>query len=180
MEELNKEEITNIEEIKIEKKNECVELKNLKYKTMLLNKNSNKETTVINNISKLDLFLENDTENNKNEPWCKLNNTTKTQKLLEYVNLYKEENQLNEDESELLILFFKDCINRKKLQKVKDVLYDKNTGIIKEIPALLYTKLNKHFTLKNIEKRISTLKSLAPKKTHGTTIKNKIGIDKED
>ena len=38
---------------------------------------------------------------------------------------------------------------------------------------LVYTKANKHFTLKNIDKRVSTLKSLAVKKTQGT-IKNKI------
>ena len=67
----------------------------------------------------------------------------------------------------------------KKLQRVKDVVYDKTNGSIKEIPALAYTKTNKHFTLKNIDKRISTLKSLAPKKGQGT-IKNKNVTKKED
>ena len=37
--------------------------------------------------------------------------------------------------------------------------------------VLTYIKSNKHFTLKNIEKRVSTLKSLPPKKVKGT-IKN--------
>ena len=32
------------------------------------------------------------------------------------------------------------------------------------IPALVYNKSTKHFTLKNLDKRISTLKSLPPKK----------------
>ena len=170
------EELKNTIDTLEKKDEECIELKNIKYKSALFNKNNNnnKETILINNISKLDLFLENDTNNNKNEPWCKLNNITKIQKLLDYVNFYKKENKLNEDEELLLINFLKDCINRKKLQKEKDVIYDKNTGIIKEIPALLYTKVNKRFTLKNIDKRISTLKSLPPKKTN--TIKNKIGI----
>ena len=68
--------------------------------------------------------------------------------------------------------FLRDCLDRKKLQRVKDVVYDKTNGSIKEIPALSYTKANKHFTLKNMDKRVSTLKSLAPKKTQGT-IKNK-------
>jgi hypothetical protein len=58
------------------------------------------------------------------------------------------------------------------LQRVKDVIYDKINGTIKEIPALSYTKINKHFTLKNIDKRVSTLKSLPIKKCQGT-IKNK-------
>ena len=64
-------------------------------------------------------------------------------------------------------------MDKKKLSRVKDVIYDKVNGVVKEIPALTYTKANKHFTLKNIDKRISTLKSLAPKKVHGT-IRNKI------
>ena len=79
---------------------------------------------------------------------------------------------MTDEETELLLLFLKDCIERKKLQRVKDVNYDKTTGNIKDIPALTYVKTTKHFTLKNIDKRVSTLKSLAPKKSHGT-IKNK-------
>jgi hypothetical protein len=75
----------------------------------------------------------------------------------------------------------KDSLDKKKLSKVKDVVYDKDTGLIKEIPALTYTKATKHFTLKNIDKRVSTLKSLAPKKNHGNgTIKNKIVDTKND
>ena len=34
-------------------------------------------------------------------------------------------------------------------------------------------KSNKHFTLKNLDKRVSTLKSLAPKKTGQGTIRKK-------
>ena len=71
-----------------------------------------------------------------------------------------------------MIAFFKDCLDRKKFQRVKDVIYDKTSGLIKEIPALSYTKATKHFTLKNIDKRVSTQKSLPTKKLQGT-IKNK-------
>lgn len=60
------------------------------------------------------------------------------------------------------------------MQRVKDVIYDKTTGQIKDIPGLFYTKTTKHFTLKNTEKRVSTLKSLTPKKVNNQgTIKNK-------
>ena len=66
-----------------------------------------------------------------------------------------------------------------RLGILTDVIYDKDTGIIKEIPALTYTKSTKHFTLKNIDKRVSTLKSLAPKKTNGT-IKNKVIVQADN
>ena len=63
-------------------------------------------------------------------------------------------------------------MNRKKLYRVKDVSYDKITGLIKEIPSLFYNKSNKHYTLKNMDKRVNTLKSLPPKKNKVGTIKN--------
>lgn len=150
---------------------ECVELKNIKYKTMLLNGSPIKETTLSNDISNLDKFLELEKTNNSNEPWCKLNKTIKTKKLIEFVSIYVNENQMTDEEGKMLIIFLKESMDRKKLQRVKDVIYDKVTGIVKEIPALCYTKSTKHFTLKNIDKRLSTLKSLAPKKSG--TIKNK-------
>jgi hypothetical protein len=102
---------------------------------------------------------------------------------LEYVEKYKTDKCLDEEEEKLLTIFLKDCLDRKKLLRVKDVIYDKTNGSIKEIPALAYTKINKHFTLKNMDKRVSTVKSLAPKKAQGT-IKNKnvqkVEINNED
>jgi len=147
---------------------ECHELKNIKYKTMLLNRTPKKETKLTtNNISSLEKFLENEQQLNINGPWCKLDNTIKMKKLGCYVKSYKDINNLNDEEETNLFIFFKECLERKKLQKVKDVIYDKNTGIIKEIPALIYNKIHKHFTLKCMDKRISTLKSLPPKKMNG-------------
>ena len=153
---------------------ECQELKNIKYKTMLLNGAPLHETKSSNDLSNLEKFLENEKNNNNVEPWCKLNKTMKTKKLLEFVEAYSKEKNLDEEESKLLAVFLKESLEKKKLSRVKDVVYDKIAGLVKEIPALMYTKPNKHFTLKNLDKRISTLKSLAVKKSHGTTIKNKL------
>ena len=151
---------------------ECAELKNIKYKTMLLSGVPLKETKQSNDVSNLDKFLEDEKNTNKSEPWCKLDKTIKTKKIFDYIEVYKKVNSLDQEEEQLLATFLKDCLDRKKLQRVKDVIYDKTEGVIKEIPALSYTKSSKHFTLKNLEKRVSTLKSLAPKKAQGT-IKNK-------
>ena len=158
---------------------ECLELKNIKYKTMLLSGIPLHETKSSNDLSNLEKYLENEKNNNKNEPWCKLDKTIKTQKNTEFAKSYKEEKKLSDEETTLLISFLKDCLDKKKLQRVKDVIYDKVVGIIKDIPALSYTKQTKHFTLKNIDKRVSTLKSLTPKKAQGT-IKNKVIVDKND
>jgi len=158
---------------------ECLELKNIKYKTMLLSGIPVHETKSSNDLSNLEKYLENEKNNSKNEPWCKLDKTIKTQKIAEFAKSYKEEKKLTDEETSLLVSFLKDCLDKKKLQRVKDVIYDKAVGIIKDIPALSYTKQTKHFTLKNIDKRVSTLKSLTPKKAQGT-IKNKVIVDTND
>ena len=152
---------------------ECQELKNIKYKTMLLTGTPLHETKSSNDISNLDKFLEAEKITNNSEPWCKLNKTIKVKKLLEYVERYTSENNLDSQEGSILTAFLKDSLDKKKLTRVKDVIYDKINGLVKEIPALVYTKANKHFTLKNMDKRVSTLKSLAPKKGNGT-VRNKL------
>jgi hypothetical protein len=164
-----------------ETNDECQELKNIKYKTMLLTGVPLNETKSSNDLSNLDKFLEAEKINNSNEPWCKLNKTIKTKKLIEFVDIYCKDKNLDEEACKLMTAFLKDCLDKKKLSRVKDVLYDKDKGIVKDIPALTYTKSNKHFTLKNIDKRVSTLKSLSIKKVQGT-IKNKLSekIEKDD
>lgn len=113
-------------------------------------------------------------ENIQNEPWCKLNKTNKLHKLQKYVEEYKGKHFTTTEEEELLVLFLKDCLDKKKLQRIKDVTYDKSNGIIKDIPGLIYIKSKKHFTLKNNDKRVSTLKSLGPKKSKTTCLKNDV------
>ena len=169
----------NKEEVPI-KHEECVELKNIKYKTMLLSGNIQKETTVTDKLSHLEQFLENDKINNNSlndQPWSKLDKTIKTKKLLQYADIFAEENGLSLLEKQTLIVFLKECLDRKKLQRIKDVEYDKTVGIIKSIPALQYTKQTRHFTLKNVDKRVSTLKSLPPKKLTSTSKNTKITIE---
>jgi len=149
------------------KEDTCVELKNIKYKTMLLSGTAPHETKTTDNIDNLDKFLENDKLNNNSlndQPWSKLDKSIKIKKILAYCEVYALEQILSNDEKVSLISFLKDCLDKKKLQRIKDVDYDKNIGEIKSIPVLCYMKSTKHFTLKNIDKRVSTLKSLPPKK----------------
>jgi len=135
---------------------------------------NNKSST---DLKILDAFLENEKQIKTEEPWSKLDKTDKLKKLIIYAETYKQENNLTVEEYAKLTVFFKDCLDRKKLQRVKDVLYDKENGKIKSIPALTFAKANNHFTLKNMDKRVSTIKSLTPKKNN--TLKNKDGSDEE-
>ena len=166
----------------LENKNEeCIELKNIKYKTMLLSGTVMPETKSSSDLSNLEKFLEDNKANKQNEPWSKLDKTIKTKKLIQYTEEYAKKNNLTSEEETCLCAFLKDSLDRKKLQRVKDVEYDKLTGEIKDIPALQFNKATNHFTLKNIDKRVSTLKSLPPKKaTKGTVKSASIIIENSD
>ena len=63
-------------------------------------------------------------------------------------------------------------LERKKLQRIKDVIYEINTGEIKDIPGLTFNEKNRKFILRKIDKNGSTLRNLAPKNsTRGKTKK---------
>jgi hypothetical protein len=65
----------------------------------------------------------------------------------------------------LLKNFFKSCLDKNKLAKSKDVVYNKEEMKIMSIPSLHFNQLNHNFTLKIMDsKRVSTLKSLTPKR----------------
>jgi hypothetical protein len=144
------------------KNSEINELKNIKYKTSML---TNKQTAEKNDINHLELFLENEKSANQSEPWNKLDKTTKHRKLQEFAEQYSNEKKLTEKEKEDLVVFLKDAVDKKKIYKVKDIIYDKENNIIKEIPGLVYLKTDhKSFTLKNVNTKMSTLKMMPKKK----------------
>lgn len=151
---------------------ECIELKNIKYKSMLLNGSNEEVKETVENISNLDSFIEEKKQTITNEPWIKLNKTTKLIKFQEFVEKYSINNKLSQDETTDLFKFLSTSLDRKRFLKTKEVIYDKDSGVIISIPSLFYNSSNKKFTIKRSDKRQSTLKSLAPKKN-----KNKKNID---
>jgi hypothetical protein len=119
----------------------------------------------------IDSILENEKQKNKSDSWNKLDKTVKIQKLHAFAEKYGRDNGYPAKEVKNLKVFFVDCLNKSKLQKTKDVVYEKETGEITAIPALFFNSITHNFTLKIMDsKRVSTLKSLTPKRI---TEKNK-------
>jgi hypothetical protein len=141
---------------------ECLELKNIKYKTMLMN---NIQPVKQPQITNIESFLEKEKNINKKQHWSKLSKLSKKNKLLDYCDVYSEKQSLNEDEKQQLKTFLLKSLDRKKLQRVKDVIYDTETQTIINIPTLTLNKQTNRYTLKNLDKKVSTLKSLAPRKS---------------
>ena len=147
---------------------ECIELKHLKYKSMMQG-GARKDiggTAKGDSMNTLDKFLEETTATNKTDRWNKLDKTTKLQKMTEFADMYALENGYAEEEKASLLLYLRDCLDKKKLARVKDVEYDNETDSLIAIPGLQYNKAARKHTIKNLDaKRASVLKSLPQRKT---------------
>ena len=83
------------------KKEECLELKNIKYQTMLLNNNTKiYETTP--NTSNIEKFLEKELEANNNKQWTKLGKGAKLKKINEFIITYSHEKKYSEEQRKKL------------------------------------------------------------------------------
>ena len=118
-----------------------------------------------NSTEKIDELLEKEKQHMNSEPWNKLDKRLKIQKLHAYAEKYGRENSLPLKEIKALKTFFSECLTKDKLAKVKDVDYDREAGAITNITTLCLNVGTRTFTLRNLEKKVSTLKMLTPKKS---------------
>ena len=146
---------------------DCQKLKNIK-KNMLLNGSASVPSkTKPSKKANIDLFLEQESNLNKHEPWNKLDKTEKIRLLTEYVNNSAVNYSLSEDEILEYKNYLIDSLDKKKLQHVKDVHYDVSSGKIITIQTLTFNTASRKFTFKRSEKRVSTVKSLGNGKKPG-------------
>ena len=157
---------------------ECNELKTIKYKSMLLKNNNDEKEELKENVKNMEDFLLNENTTKFSEPWNKLNKTYKLLKINEYVDKFAKEKKYNDKQKADLLDFLTMNIDRKRLLKSKEVNYDKDKQEIINIPGLTLNNTTKKFTLKRVDKKPSTMKSLAPKKNKKK--KEKIDLNNKD
>lgn len=177
---------------------ECVELKNLEYKNMLLNHSSNKKKSKSTNID-IGEFLKNEKQLDMKQSWNKLEKSTKLSLLMIYSNTWVDNyiSSIENDDAQSvtknrasmiasLKKYLQISLNRKKLLKTKEVEYDKIKCTITNIPGLYYNVKRKKFLIKSTDKKNSTLKNMTPvnkKVTNGLkkdNIQNKDRVRKND
>lgn len=136
-----------------------------KYKNVLSPQTTPYSNTNEMNYNMIDALLETEKQRNKTEAWNKLDKTQKTLNLHAFAEKYGKDHGLPMKEIKHLKTFFSDCLDKAKLQKTKDVIYDKDKHEITSVPALFFNTSNRAFTLRSLDtKRVSTLKSLTPKR----------------
>lgn len=182
--ETNETSISNIMQTKASKNNTiskenknkddyCKELKNIAYKTMLLNGQEIVPEINNTNNSTLSNYLENESSANKKENWSKLDKTQKIKKITMHVDdILQKKFKLSSDETTKCQKYLLKCLERKALSKVKDVIYDKDNGAITNIPNLHFDNVERVFILKKDDKHVSTVKCLPTEnKSKAKTIK---------
>lgn len=129
---------------------ECTELKNIRYKTMLLNGNSTDiaPPTEYSEPTNIEDILDRERERERKEPWNRLDKTAKVQKLLMYADVIASREKLSRQDKLSLRTQLIAYLDKKLLQRNKDVTYNKVEGLITDIPALEWTSSPKRFTLR--------------------------------
>jgi hypothetical protein len=116
-------------------------------------------------MSSLDNLLELEKQQNKSDHWNKLDKTRRIQLLHAFAETYCREKELAMRDMKTLKLYFNDCLDKGKLVKTKDVIYNREKGIIESIPGLFFNPDKRQFVVRSTDgKRVSTLKSLTPKR----------------
>ena len=172
--------------IKKKKTQECVELKNIEYKSMLLNHQKSKKKTKLTNID-LDDFLKKESKLNGNVLWNKLDKCMKIKKLVDFAEKWVKTNikgketefpQKIDDMGEKLKKYLKTALYRKKLLKNKEVDYDVEKEIIINIPGLQYKKQRGIFVIKNLENKKKGQINTTHVRRVGTKKNKKHGVNK--
>ena len=154
----------NIEDSTKNTNKECIELKNLDYKNMLMYGNNLKSNSVNVDIEQIEKLLENESLLNKLDMWSKLDKTDKIIKLKNFAKILVIRYTLDSNEENKLNNYLIYCLERKHISKIKDINYNKNLGIIEDIPNLCFNEETRTFFIKRNDRHGNTQKSLAPKK----------------
>ena len=159
---------------KDERSDNCQELKNIAYKTMLLNGTdiSPKHDMPDSNNLKISNYLTNESRANKKESWSKLDKTQKIKHLNNYSDFLTEQDGLTNEQNVTLKNYLVRSLDRKCLIKTKEVIYDKENNKILNIPYLFFVEEKQNYILRKDDKHVSTIKSLpTDKKGRIKTIK---------
>ena len=139
---------------------ECKEFNNLKYRT-LISTGTNIESNIDTSEDAINNFLNMDIENNKKGIWSKLTKTEKIKKIKQYINeKLKVEYNLTDEEIVYTIKVFTIMIDRKKLSKNNELIYNQENGFIEQIGGLVFNIETRKFNIsEDITKKAKTKKN---------------------
>jgi hypothetical protein len=111
------------------------------------------------NMLTLDQIISINDKSGQMLPWNKLNKSLKLKRMMDFADELQIKDDLDDERTEQLKVLLRTRLDRKCLQRVKDVVYDVGEGKIVSIPSLI--RVQSKYTLRSDS--VSPLSSLAPK-----------------
>jgi len=116
-----------------------------------------------NTFDTIQRFLDDERSRTTGLAWNKLNRSLKHKKIQDFVEKYALDHLLTEDETGQLSGYLTGKIGGGQLTTSRTVTYDRTTGVVTDVPGLIFERTTRHITLRNIDqRRTSTLKRLKP------------------
>jgi hypothetical protein len=88
----------------------------------------------------MDVILQQEKKRNTTESWTRIDNTQKRQKIIQFAEKYSADQHFTPSESEIFRQFLLKSFENGKLNKTKNVQYDKATKEVVFIPNIIYDK----------------------------------------
>lgn len=149
-------------------KSDCKEYNALNYRTLIHTGTTLHSNTVETTEESLANFLNDDMDKNRKGVWSKLTKTAKIMKLKKYMKDLGESHHLTTEEVTKTTNVIIKMVERKKLSKNNELVYNQENGNIETIPGLVFNQTTRNFTL--LSDKPSTLKV---KKTKAKEIETK-------
>ena len=162
----------------IETDDSCKDLKTIQYKTQLLKGERKLAKSSKTNSSMIEAILDQERTMTRTVAWARLERSACISKLCNFAIMFGEDNEMTREEIASLVEYLQNAYDRKRLTRARDVLFNKETQNIINIPCLTFNKSSRKFTLSRSDRRTSSSASLGPgrdtrrKKNHRQLKKN--------
>ena len=113
-------------------------------------KSTGDQSTDVVGAAEVDRILSQECRRQPGRSWPRLDNTERVILLREFAESYIAESELADGETAKLKLFLEEAVRRKKLVRVKEVVFDKDENKVTAIPGLSYNPEARAFALKRL------------------------------
>jgi len=113
-------------------------------------KSSGDQDSDVLGAAEVDRILSEECRRQPGRSWPRLDNTERVILLRKFAESYVAESELADEETVKLKLFLEEAVRRKKLVRVKEVVFDKDENKVTAIPGLSYNPEARAFALKRL------------------------------
>lgn len=127
-------------------------------------------TQYCTDLDAVDKIMSEMNDGNAPKSWNKIDKTTKLKALTKYADICKTEKGITDAMYNSMLVFFVDSLDKKKLSRVKDVVFDKETCTVTDIPTMIFNTSTSAYTIKSAVKHVNTVRNTSNINNRANTI----------